>query len=388
MLERANSSSADPGISRSSGVAATTAAEQQPEVPVLSVDGQICAAEGVADAGMEVLLPASKQSVGAMDPKAPGWIKRVRIGVEAPACNIFYNADSDGGARPLVDFWWYLKETFPGDPFHVAVPVRERAARPHVAAALRYFFPFLEWAPAYGLGTSSRTSSPSVWIRRATERPKKLNPHRIFLSTPETVPGGALNGRPAGHEHACAAAAITGGERRTRYARPRPRFARELRPGRDAVRESQRGRAPRAGTATASARGRGRRRARREAAGHERVGEGDGVAGVGEGRGEAAVFTSTAVKPMDACDAPACVPSAAAIEESLVPFPGVRAAITDVTGSTCSLGAARPARSQSSTAGTRGATSGPRSCTGRGTGAYSAVTRFCTGTLAAPFRWR
>ena len=51
---------------------------------MLSVDGQICAAEGVADAGMEVLLPASKQSVGAMDPKAPGWIKRVRIGVEAP----------------------------------------------------------------------------------------------------------------------------------------------------------------------------------------------------------------------------------------------------------------------------------------------------------------
>ena len=42
----------------------------------VSGDGQICAAEGVADAGMEVLLPASKQSVGAMDPKAPGWIKR------------------------------------------------------------------------------------------------------------------------------------------------------------------------------------------------------------------------------------------------------------------------------------------------------------------------
>uniref|UniRef100_A0A453BBI7 Uncharacterized protein n=2 Tax=Aegilops tauschii subsp. strangulata TaxID=200361 RepID=A0A453BBI7_AEGTS len=68
-------------------------------------------------------------------------------------------------ARPLVDFWWYLKETFfPGDPFHVAVPVRERAARPHVAAALRYFFPFLEWAPAYGLGTSSRTSSPVLLL--------------------------------------------------------------------------------------------------------------------------------------------------------------------------------------------------------------------------------
>uniref|UniRef100_A0A453BBP0 Uncharacterized protein n=1 Tax=Aegilops tauschii subsp. strangulata TaxID=200361 RepID=A0A453BBP0_AEGTS len=70
-----------------------------------------------------------------------------------------------GKARPLVDFWWYLKETFfPGDPFHVAVPVRERAARPHVAAALRYFFPFLEWAPAYGLGTSSRTSSPVLLL--------------------------------------------------------------------------------------------------------------------------------------------------------------------------------------------------------------------------------
>lgn len=64
-------------------VAATMAGEYQPEVPALSADGQICAAEGMADAGREVLPPASEQSVGAMDPKAPGWIKRVRIGVAA-----------------------------------------------------------------------------------------------------------------------------------------------------------------------------------------------------------------------------------------------------------------------------------------------------------------
>ncbi|EMS57957.1 hypothetical protein TRIUR3_07883 [Triticum urartu] len=56
----------------------------QPDVPAFSADGQIYAAESMADAGREVLPPASKQSVGTMDPKAPGWIKRVRIWEEAP----------------------------------------------------------------------------------------------------------------------------------------------------------------------------------------------------------------------------------------------------------------------------------------------------------------
>ena len=59
-------------------------------MPALSADGQICAAEGVVDAGMEVLLPASKQSVGAMDPKAPGWIKRY-VDLECYMLNVTEN---------------------------------------------------------------------------------------------------------------------------------------------------------------------------------------------------------------------------------------------------------------------------------------------------------
>lgn len=60
-----------------------------------------------------------------------------------------------GKARPLVDFWWYLKETFfPDGPFRVAV--RERAAGLYVAAALLYFFRSWSgrqptgWAPQVG----------------------------------------------------------------------------------------------------------------------------------------------------------------------------------------------------------------------------------------------
>jgi sulfate transporter 3 len=55
--------------------------------------------------------------------------------------------------RPFLDtFRANLKETFfPDDPFRAVV--RERGAGRRAAAALRYFFPLLEWAPAYTLGT-------------------------------------------------------------------------------------------------------------------------------------------------------------------------------------------------------------------------------------------
>ncbi|KAK3150551.1 hypothetical protein QOZ80_3AG0234650 [Eleusine coracana subsp. coracana] len=56
-------------------------------------------------------------------------------------------------ARPFLDtFRGNLKETFfPDDPFRAVV--RERGAVRRAAAALRYFFPFMEWVPAYRLGT-------------------------------------------------------------------------------------------------------------------------------------------------------------------------------------------------------------------------------------------
>ncbi|NP_001141114.1 sulfate transporter4 [Zea mays] len=56
-------------------------------------------------------------------------------------------------ARPFLDtFRGNLKETFfPDDPFRGVV--RERGAGRRTVAALRYFFPFLEWAPAYALST-------------------------------------------------------------------------------------------------------------------------------------------------------------------------------------------------------------------------------------------
>ena len=56
-------------------------------------------------------------------------------------------------ARPFLDtFRGNPKETFfPDDPFRGVV--RERGAGRRTVAALRYFFPFLEWAPAYRLGT-------------------------------------------------------------------------------------------------------------------------------------------------------------------------------------------------------------------------------------------
>jgi sulfate transporter 3 len=71
------------------------------------------------------------------------------------------SAEANGGAvrvpippaRPFLDtFRGNLKETFfPDDPFRGVV--RERGAGRRTVAALRYFFPFLEWAPAYRLGT-------------------------------------------------------------------------------------------------------------------------------------------------------------------------------------------------------------------------------------------
>lgn len=96
----------DASRHRCTAVAATTTGEQQPEVPALSADGRICAAEGMADAGREVLPLASKQSAGTMDPKAPGWIKRVRIGVEAPVrtpCPSQARADGGDAAYVIQD---------------------------------------------------------------------------------------------------------------------------------------------------------------------------------------------------------------------------------------------------------------------------------------------
>jgi sulfate transporter 3 len=73
------------------------------------------------------------------------------------------SAEANGGAgaarvpvppaRPFLDtFRGNLKETFfPDDPFRGVV--RERGAGRRTVAALRYFFPFLEWMPAYRLGT-------------------------------------------------------------------------------------------------------------------------------------------------------------------------------------------------------------------------------------------
>lgn len=55
-------------------------------------------------------------------------------------------------ARPFLDtFRGNLKETFfPDDPFRAVV--REQGAGRRAVAALRYFFPFMEWLPVYTLG--------------------------------------------------------------------------------------------------------------------------------------------------------------------------------------------------------------------------------------------
>jgi sulfate transporter 3 len=55
--------------------------------------------------------------------------------------------------RPFLDtFRGNLKETFfPDDPFRAVV--RERGCWRRAVAALRFFFPFMEWVPAYRPGT-------------------------------------------------------------------------------------------------------------------------------------------------------------------------------------------------------------------------------------------
>uniref|UniRef100_A0A8R7PJT2 Uncharacterized protein n=1 Tax=Triticum urartu TaxID=4572 RepID=A0A8R7PJT2_TRIUA len=61
-----------------------TEAEQLPAMANGSVEGQICAAEGGAVGDVEAEPQASKQSIGQIDPKTPGWTRRVRIGAAAP----------------------------------------------------------------------------------------------------------------------------------------------------------------------------------------------------------------------------------------------------------------------------------------------------------------
>lgn len=59
------------------------AEEQLAPVVEVSTDGQIYAAEGAADAG-QGSPRASEQYIGQIDPKAPGWKRRVRIGAAVP----------------------------------------------------------------------------------------------------------------------------------------------------------------------------------------------------------------------------------------------------------------------------------------------------------------
>ncbi|KAM3275244.1 hypothetical protein ACQJBY_043920 [Aegilops geniculata] len=82
----------------------------------------------MADAGREVLPPASKQSVGTMDPKAPGWIKRVRIWEEAPVwtpCPSQARADGGDTAYVIQDHAQRLchRRQDPQDAMAVVAPV-------------------------------------------------------------------------------------------------------------------------------------------------------------------------------------------------------------------------------------------------------------------------
>ncbi|KAM3309542.1 hypothetical protein ACQJBY_030670 [Aegilops geniculata] len=62
--------------------AMATEAEQLPPMATGSVQGQICAAEGGAIGDGEAEPQASEQSIGQIDPKTPGWTRR--IGAAAP----------------------------------------------------------------------------------------------------------------------------------------------------------------------------------------------------------------------------------------------------------------------------------------------------------------
>lgn len=57
-------------------VPATVAAQQKPQMAALSADGQICVTDVGVDAGRQVAPLAREQSVGEMDPRAPGWTRR------------------------------------------------------------------------------------------------------------------------------------------------------------------------------------------------------------------------------------------------------------------------------------------------------------------------
>lgn len=58
--------------------------DELPPMATASADGQACPADGVAAAGGDAEPQASEQSIGQIDPKTPGWTRRVRIGAAAP----------------------------------------------------------------------------------------------------------------------------------------------------------------------------------------------------------------------------------------------------------------------------------------------------------------
>lgn len=58
-------------------------ADELSPMAAASVDGQICAAEGAPAAETEGKPQALEQSIGQIDSKTPGWMRRVRIGAAA-----------------------------------------------------------------------------------------------------------------------------------------------------------------------------------------------------------------------------------------------------------------------------------------------------------------
>ncbi|XP_073360980.1 uncharacterized protein [Aegilops tauschii subsp. strangulata] len=64
--------------------ALATGTEELPPMATGSIGGQICAADVVAGAEGDDEPQASEQSIGQIDPKTPGWSRKVRIGAVAP----------------------------------------------------------------------------------------------------------------------------------------------------------------------------------------------------------------------------------------------------------------------------------------------------------------
>lgn len=56
--------------------AVATVADELPLMAAISADGQICAADGEATAEGDAEPHVSQQSIGQIDPKTPGWMRR------------------------------------------------------------------------------------------------------------------------------------------------------------------------------------------------------------------------------------------------------------------------------------------------------------------------